>query len=69
MEYHRHHQCCIADEGLALIQKHGHGGWHPSRVPPVNCLSSVESGLSIESGVYQGIVSRQDQEDNQPTNR
>jgi len=35
-------------------EQHGHGGWHASRVPLVNCLSPVESGLSIERGVIPG---------------
>jgi len=39
------------------------------RVPLVNCSSPVKSGLSIERGVYQGVVSSEDQEDDQPTNR
>ena len=33
-------------------------GWHASRDPLVSCSSPVESGLSIECGVYQGVVSR-----------
>jgi len=48
---------------------HGHGGWHASRVSLVNCSSPVESGLSIERGVYQGAVTSWDQQDDQPTNR
>jgi len=52
---------------VASLQQHGHGGWHASRVPLVNCSSTVESGLSTEPGVYDGVVCRRDQEDDQPT--
>ena len=55
--------------GRCVAQQHGHGRWHASRVPLVNCSSPVESGLSVECGVYQVVVSSWDQTDDKPTNR
>ena len=64
-----YHQCCVGGGLCVAATAWPRRGWHASRVPLVNCLSPVESGLSIERGVYQGVVSSRDQEDDQPTNR
>ena len=63
--HHHHHQCRMAGGAVASLGQQGHGGWHASRVPLVNCSSPVESGLSIECGVYQGVLCRRDEEDDQ----
>jgi len=63
--HYHHHQCRMAGGAVASLGQQGHGGWHASRVQLVNCSSPVESGLSIECGVYQGVLCRRDEEDDQ----